>query len=329
MTPVESNNQEIGFEESLERIGALLEPEKAKPTPKRQPLDEEEPEAAELDDAEPEEAADEGEPDDAEDAEPAEDDDSEQPEEATQDEEIEFDGHKFRIPPELKPALLRQQDYTRKTQELAEQRKHVQATHEKAQQLHTQYAQGMQILGQALQAIAPPQPDPALLDSDPVEYIRQERAWMAHGQKLNAVQQEQQRNLQLWQQQQAEESQKRRAEMVSQLPQLIPEWKDNKRAHKEFGEVCEYLKGRGFSVDELNFADDPRAFAIAREAWIGRQMIERQKSAKPVPTKTAAPGAARTGPSEATHVQKARQALKRSGGRDKHAAEVLIARFLK
>jgi len=40
-------------------------------------------------------------------------------------EEIEFDGKKYTLPPELKDALLRQADYTRKTQEVAAERQAV------------------------------------------------------------------------------------------------------------------------------------------------------------------------------------------------------------
>lgn len=46
-----------------------------------------------------------------------------QPEDDT--EEVDWDGAKYRIPKALKPGLLMQADYTRKTQELAEQRRHV------------------------------------------------------------------------------------------------------------------------------------------------------------------------------------------------------------
>jgi hypothetical protein len=46
-----------------------------------------------------------------------------QPEDDT--EEVDWDGTKYRIPKALKPGLLMQADYTRKTQELAEQRRHV------------------------------------------------------------------------------------------------------------------------------------------------------------------------------------------------------------
>jgi hypothetical protein len=58
-----------------------------------------------------------------------------QPEDDT--EEVDWDGTKYRIPKALKPGLLMQADYTRKTQELAEQRRsveqHVQALNQRAE----------------------------------------------------------------------------------------------------------------------------------------------------------------------------------------------------
>ena len=43
-------------------------------------------------------------------------------------EEVEYEGRKYSIPPELKDALLRQADYTRKTQELAQTRQQAEQT---------------------------------------------------------------------------------------------------------------------------------------------------------------------------------------------------------
>lgn len=42
-------------------------------------------------------------------------------------EEIEYEGKQYKLPPELKSALLRQSDYTKKTQEVAEQRRAIEA----------------------------------------------------------------------------------------------------------------------------------------------------------------------------------------------------------
>lgn len=42
-------------------------------------------------------------------------------------EEIEYEGKQYKLPPELKSALLRQSDYTKKTQEIAEQRRAIES----------------------------------------------------------------------------------------------------------------------------------------------------------------------------------------------------------
>jgi len=68
---------------------------------------------------------------------------SEEGEEPSDDdgEETEFEGKRYKVPKELKEALLRQADYTRKTQEVAEQRKMIeQAQVALAQQAEAQKA---------------------------------------------------------------------------------------------------------------------------------------------------------------------------------------------
>lgn len=52
-------------------------------------------------------------------------DESAEAETSEDEEEVEFEGKQYKVPKELKPALLRQADYTKKTQELAEYRKQV------------------------------------------------------------------------------------------------------------------------------------------------------------------------------------------------------------
>src|SRR5688572_14468037 len=48
--------------------------------------------------------------------------------------EIEFDGERYKIPKKLKNGFLMQSDYTRKTQEVAEERKAIAAAKEAAKQ---------------------------------------------------------------------------------------------------------------------------------------------------------------------------------------------------
>ena len=54
---------------------------------------------------------------------PAEDSEQEQP--AADEEEVELDGEKLKLPKKVAEAVMRQQDYTRKTQEVAQQRRTV------------------------------------------------------------------------------------------------------------------------------------------------------------------------------------------------------------
>jgi hypothetical protein len=51
-----------------------------------------------------------------------------------EDEEVEFEGKAYKVPKEIKEALLRQADYTQKTQDLAEQRRTVQAREQSLEQ---------------------------------------------------------------------------------------------------------------------------------------------------------------------------------------------------
>lgn len=58
-------------------------------------------------------------------------------------EEIEFEGEKVRVPKKIKEGLLRQADYTRKTQELAEQRKAFDASREASTTVHKDYVEAL------------------------------------------------------------------------------------------------------------------------------------------------------------------------------------------
>lgn len=53
--------------------------------------------------------------------------------EAETEEEVEYEGKQYRVPKEIKDAILRRADYTRKTQEVAEQRKQIEAQAQRVQ----------------------------------------------------------------------------------------------------------------------------------------------------------------------------------------------------
>lgn len=319
---VETMTPETGVDESISQLTALLGSEESD----NQSTEKQEAQVTEEDGESDEPESSESEQDEDEGTEYEEDD--EQPEDATL-EDFEVDGKQYKIPSDLKPYILRQQDYTRKTQEVAELRKATEAIRASAEQAGTQYMQGLQVLQQAYQAALPQPPNQALLDDDPLEYMRQERHYNAAVQRLNAVQAEQQRAAQLMQSQEQALRQQALREAVKQLPDLIPEWRDKARAKKEIPQLAEYLKGNGFSDEEVNLGTDPRAFKLARKAWLFDQMMAQKKATRPVASKSAPAGPARNPSSNTSAVSKARQALKRSNGRDDAAAAFLIGQFLK
>ena len=67
-------------------------------------------------------------------------------------EEVDLDGETYRVPPKLKEAMLRQQDYTQKTQQVAETARQIQFQREQMN-LHAQFAQATAQDQQQLQQV--------------------------------------------------------------------------------------------------------------------------------------------------------------------------------
>ena len=92
---------------------------------------------------EPEAANDEIEAEELLDTEDGEDNPDEESEPEDDTEEVDYEGKKYRVPKDIKDALLRQSDYTRKTQELAEHRKQVDAAIERITAVSQEETQAM------------------------------------------------------------------------------------------------------------------------------------------------------------------------------------------
>jgi len=301
--PAESNNP-TGLDESVNAIADILEPEEDTPEAEEAQGEEEAPEQSEESEHE--------------DAESGED---EQPEKATL-ETVEYEGKTYQLPPELKSALLRQQDYTRKTQEVATIRKQVEADQQQYREKSAKYDQGINLLGMLLQQSAPPPPDPALLDTDVVEYMRQERQFKAHSEKLQALGAEWQRREQHRQQEQHAEWQRERQEFARQLPELIPAWKDKARAQREWNELCEHLLANGYSREQIEQATDAHGFAMAYESMQYRKVIAQKQKTTPKAPQVAAPGAKPKTTAKDVDAAKARDRLRKTGRLDDAAAYI-------
>lgn len=198
--------------------------------------------------------------------------------------------------PEAEKAALRQADYTRKTQELAEIRK---ALSERTQKLDTYVTQGEALvttLVSEFQAEFNGIDWGKLAAEDPAQYVqkrhsfdeRQRKLALAVGQ-LNAAKSQQ---AQLDQ----ESTQQRLLDEQRKLIERLPEWKDTKKATAESAELREYLTTSGYEPNEVNGVTDHRAVILARKAMLYDKLMKQVPKAVAVP---AAPPPPSPAPSKA------------------------------
>ena len=150
---------------------------------------------------------------------------------------------------ELVAGYSRQSDYTKKTTDLANQRKQFEQQQSELSQERNRLQQGLQQLNQQLSTQIENEPTneqwQSLYDDDPMEYMRQKDIWRDKREHLQKVQQEQQK-----------------------LVKAIPEWKDEKVAEMDKRNIVTYAKRYGFNDQELNNATDHRAILMLRKAMM-------------------------------------------------------------
>lgn len=231
---------------------------------------------------------------------------------------------------------LRQSDYTKKTMELAEQRKQVEAQAQAVPQLRQQFVQQLQGMQQSLQAAVQSgqllPPDPGLIESNPQEYLRQQTRW----QNANQVAAQIQQNLAAAHMQEQQENQQRFAQHLraeqEQLLAKLPEWRDDGKRAEEAKVIVSYLQAQGYSPEEMDriFHSSARNILTVRDAAFQARSLEAQKAAKEklakAPQKPAVkPGAAAEATASMTN-QSAKQRLRKSGSID-DATAVLASMF--
>ena len=244
-------------------------------------------------------------------------------EEETEEEEqpaevytVKVDGKEVEVTlDELQKGYSRTQDYTRKTQQIAETRKAVEAEASAIRAEREQYAQLLGALKQQLESTEAPVDMDRLYNEDPIEWVRQSEVMRQKQDKLAAIQSEQQRLSQLTAQQRAQEMQAHLATQQEALIQAVPEWKDSKKAQAEKALLVEFGKKIGFSDEELKNVYDHRAVIALRKAALYDQMMSKRGQIKPVvnngprPAKPSAAGRVST----TTESTRAKQRLAKSG----------------
>jgi len=232
---------------------------------------------------------------------------------------------------ELIKGYSRTSDYTKKTQNLAEQRKAVESERtkiEEAAKLRDTYAQRLQVIEQML--TQPTEDLTALKDNDPVGYAIKVAENMERDKQLSAVRAERESV----QARQASEHQERLKSHIAQeaerLRSAIPDFSDEVKGEVIRKEIRDYAKSVGWSDQELSQVYDHRAVLTLYRAM---QFDKLQKS-KPAVQKRVAEAPKSLAPGVGSQrldkdgeaVKKLTKQLKQSG-RPRDAA-ALFERFL-
>jgi hypothetical protein len=223
----------------------------------------------------------------------------------------------------------RESDYTRKTQQLAEQRKQLEAEQSEFQAVQAQTAQLRDAYGQTLQQLQQqlqnglqqePDWDAAYQQLDAKEYTRLVQDWNARKDNLQKVQAEQARVAK----EQAKESESMMRAHLAQQSELmlekLPQWRDEKVRLTERDELITYAKSLGYTDDEIANAADHRAIVALYHSW----QLSKLNAAKPEAKKRVrkAPKMAKAGVPRSKNEVAARRKAKLA---DRHASEGSIA----
>jgi hypothetical protein len=228
---------------------------------------------------------------------------------------------------ELKKGYSRTQDYTRKTQALAEERKTLDAELGQIREVRELYGHRLQEAETFLRSQLPPEPDWATLrQENPAEFAAQWAEYQQTRQQIAAVQAERQKLEAQRQQDFAKSMESHLAAQRDLLIQKIPEWQDPEVSRKERDELVSFAKELGYDDEEISSVYDHRVLLILRDAYQYRKAL---KGAEKVKEKTAAakvvqPGARQAQPSKTARKQtaQARQRLARSGNVTDAAAAI-------
>ena len=199
--------------------------------------------------------------------------------------ETEYEGKTYKVPKEIKDALLRQSDYTRKTQELAEIRKAAElerqsiTTAKEADDAADELKSDLRTVDKALKSFENVDWSKFAADSP-----AQAQAYMLQYQQLQMQRQqlasglEQHANTAKTSREQAHSA--ALAQAKADLLQAMPDFTQELAVKITQSTVSAY----GFTPDELSRVSDPRQVRILRDAMMWRESQAKAKqAAKPTP----------------------------------------------
>ncbi len=227
-----------------------------------------------------EEYAEDDEGEDAYEADDGEEYDEEPPEVYT----VKVDGQEVEVTlDELQNGYSRQQAYTKRSMELAEQRKAFEAEQAETRQIRDVYAQQLDQLAAQIQQTTQQEPDWRALAETMSErdLFLYKAEWDQQKEYQKQVQAEQQRIAAEKSREQEQELRKHLEVQRTDMLNRIPAWQDEDVREAERREVITYAQKRiGFSEEEIANASDARAIELLYKAWQWDQLQEKKPAAK-------------------------------------------------
>ena len=172
---------------------------------------------------------------------------------------------------ELKTLAQQGADYTKKTQQVAEQRKALEAESvaiDQARQLRDAYAERLQAMEQLLSSPEQSENLEYLKESDPIGYAVRVAEISQQKEQLQAIQAERYR---IAEQQQAEQQHALQgyiAQQAARLSEVLPEYSDPVKGEKLRSELRTFAKDIGFTDQELSMVRDSRQVLALHKAML-------------------------------------------------------------
>ena len=265
----EEQTQPGSLWEAQEALLKMTEPEGETPeTEEAEPAEEEESQPVEEDESLEEES------------EESEEDSEETDNRAEEGEDlyaVTINGEEHTIPlDELLKGYSRHSDYTRKTQELSEQRRGMEQYHnqwnaeiQQIQAERQQYVNALQNVVEnsmgALDQFATVDWE-SLKNENPLEYITKRDEFRETQERVRQVQFQQQQTHQAYQQESQRNHKRVLQEEHGKLVNALPEWKDAESRQKLGSEIKAYAISQGYSPEEIKSLVDHRSLLVLNKA---------------------------------------------------------------
>lgn len=182
---------------------------------------------------------------------------------------------------ELQSGYMRQSDYTRKTQQVAEGRKQAEAELQALEAQRQSYAEQLAAVEAALQQSEPSEEYwTHLQENDPIEFLSQKEAYRSRQDALALAKTEKERVQQEQMAAYEAQAQERLKQEGQKLLEAIPEWRDPDTMQREKNAVYTYANRHlGFSPEELKNASDHRAVVTFRKAYLYDELMSQKPAA--------------------------------------------------